>query len=83
MEQDDGMEGLLCDAPSLLPALTLALGTAEDPHVAEERAAAAAASNRNHDKSVKVKEEKVFPQIKLEPHEVDQFLNLSPKGSSI
>uniref|UniRef100_A0A3Q2YC04 Cyclic AMP-responsive element-binding protein 3-like protein 2 n=1 Tax=Hippocampus comes TaxID=109280 RepID=A0A3Q2YC04_HIPCM len=76
MEQDDGMEGLLCDAPSLLPALALALGNAEDPHVAEDRAAA----GRNHDKSVKVKEEKVFPQIKLEPHEVDQFLNLSPKG---
>lgn len=27
-----------------------------------------------------VKEESVLPQIKLEPHEVDQFLNLSPKG---
>uniref|UniRef100_G3Q9H0 Cyclic AMP-responsive element-binding protein 3-like protein 2 n=1 Tax=Gasterosteus aculeatus aculeatus TaxID=481459 RepID=G3Q9H0_GASAC len=29
---------------------------------------------------VRVKEENVIPQIKLEPHEVDQFLNLSPKG---
>lgn len=27
-----------------------------------------------------MKEENVIPQIKLEPHEVDQFLNLSPKG---
>lgn len=27
-----------------------------------------------------IKEESVLPQIKLEPHEVDQFLNLSPKG---
>uniref|UniRef100_A0A3Q3AQW1 Cyclic AMP-responsive element-binding protein 3-like protein 2 n=1 Tax=Kryptolebias marmoratus TaxID=37003 RepID=A0A3Q3AQW1_KRYMA len=26
------------------------------------------------------KEENVIPEIKLEPHEVDQFLNLSPKG---
>ncbi|XP_051911893.1 cyclic AMP-responsive element-binding protein 3-like protein 2 [Hippocampus zosterae] len=65
MEQDDGMEGLLCDAPSLLPALALAPGTAEDRPAA---------------KNVKVKEEKVFPQIKLEAHQVDQFLNLSPKG---
>lgn len=29
---------------------------------------------------LQVKEESVLPQIKLEPHEVDQFLNLSPKG---
>uniref|UniRef100_A0A8C6LFQ7 Cyclic AMP-responsive element-binding protein 3-like protein 2 n=1 Tax=Nothobranchius furzeri TaxID=105023 RepID=A0A8C6LFQ7_NOTFU len=27
-----------------------------------------------------IKEENIIPQIKLEPHEVDQFLNLSPKG---
>ncbi|XP_049616393.1 cyclic AMP-responsive element-binding protein 3-like protein 2 isoform X2 [Syngnathus scovelli] len=76
MEQDDGMEALLCDAPSLLPALALALGSAEVP----QDAASPAQSARSQDKSVKVKEEKVFPQIKLEPHEVDQFLNLSPKG---
>uniref|UniRef100_A0AAX7VAZ6 Cyclic AMP-responsive element-binding protein 3-like protein 2 n=1 Tax=Astatotilapia calliptera TaxID=8154 RepID=A0AAX7VAZ6_ASTCA len=29
---------------------------------------------------LKIKEEKISPKIKLEPHEVDQFLNLSPKG---
>ncbi|XP_077401426.1 cyclic AMP-responsive element-binding protein 3-like protein 2 [Vanacampus margaritifer] len=84
MEQDDGMEGLLCDAPSLLPALALALGSAEDPQASEDPQAASPAqtpvSSRGYDKSVKVKQEKVFPQIKLEPHEVDQFLNLSPKG---
>lgn len=32
---------------------------------------------------LQVKEDGRFsPQIKLEPHEVDQFLNLSPKGKS-
>lgn len=30
--------------------------------------------------SLQIKEENIIPQIKLEPHEVDQFLNLSPKG---
>lgn len=29
---------------------------------------------------LQIKEESILPQIKLEPHEVDQFLNLSPKG---
>lgn len=29
---------------------------------------------------LQIKEENIIPQIKLEPHEVDQFLNLSPKG---
>ncbi|XP_077356671.1 cyclic AMP-responsive element-binding protein 3-like protein 2 [Festucalex cinctus] len=86
MEQDDGMEGLLCDAPSLLPALALALGSTEDPQASEEPVATSPAqtpvSSRGYDKSVKVKEE-VFPQIKLEPHEVDQFLNLSPKGLEV
>ncbi|XP_037098700.1 cyclic AMP-responsive element-binding protein 3-like protein 2 isoform X2 [Syngnathus acus] len=77
MEQDDGMEALLCDAPSLLPALALALGSAAE---VPQDAASPAQSARSQEKSVKVKEEKVFPQIKLEPHEVDQFLNLSPKG---
>ncbi|XP_061662098.1 cyclic AMP-responsive element-binding protein 3-like protein 2 [Syngnathoides biaculeatus] len=82
MEQDEAMEGLLCDAPSLLPALALA--SAEGPRAPEDPFAAGPAQipvgGRNQDKNVKVKEEKVFPQIKLEPHEVDQFLNLSPKG---
>lgn len=31
---------------------------------------------------LQIKEESIHPQIKLEPHEVDQFLNLSPKGLS-
>lgn len=29
---------------------------------------------------LQTKEDSIIPQIKLEPHEVDQFLNLSPKG---
>ncbi|XP_061618149.1 LOW QUALITY PROTEIN: cyclic AMP-responsive element-binding protein 3-like protein 2 [Phyllopteryx taeniolatus] len=83
MEQDEPMEGLLCDAPSLMPAL--APGSASGPQAPEDPVVAAGPAQtpvggRNQDKSIKVKEEKVFPQIKLEPHEVDQFLNLSPKG---
>lgn len=31
---------------------------------------------------LQIKEETVIPEIKLEPHEVDQFLNLSPKGQT-
>uniref|UniRef100_A0A8C2ZM34 Cyclic AMP-responsive element-binding protein 3-like protein 2 n=1 Tax=Cyclopterus lumpus TaxID=8103 RepID=A0A8C2ZM34_CYCLU len=65
MEQEDAMDGLLCEAPSLLPTLALSLAPGEGP-----RASA----------SPSIKEENVVPQIKLEPHEVDQFLNLSPKG---
>ncbi|XP_071368425.1 cyclic AMP-responsive element-binding protein 3-like protein 2, partial [Centroberyx affinis] len=85
MEQEEAMEGLLCEAPSLLPALSLA--SAEGPRAPEGPAAAPAAApaqtavtSQNQSKGVKVKEESVIPQIKLEPHEVDQFLNLSPKG---
>ncbi|KAJ3612176.1 hypothetical protein NHX12_020453 [Muraenolepis orangiensis] len=55
MEQEEAIQSLLSEAPSFLPALTLAL----------------------------IKEECVIPQIKLEPHEVDQFLNLSPKGLEV
>lgn len=32
---------------------------------------------------LQIKEENIIPQIKLEPHEVDQFLNLSPKGLNL
>uniref|UniRef100_A0A8C5B8Q8 Cyclic AMP-responsive element-binding protein 3-like protein 2 n=1 Tax=Gadus morhua TaxID=8049 RepID=A0A8C5B8Q8_GADMO len=63
MEQEEDIQSLLAEAPSFLPALTLAL--------AESHAAAQGPA---------IKEESVIPQIKLEPHEVDQFLNLSPKG---
>ncbi|XP_029901915.1 cyclic AMP-responsive element-binding protein 3-like protein 2 [Myripristis murdjan] len=87
MEQEEAMEGLLCEAPSLLPTLSLSLASTEGPQAHEGPTSAPAAtpaqttiSNHNQGKSIKVKEESVIPQIKLEPHEVDQFLNLSPKG---
>ncbi|KAK1906773.1 Cyclic AMP-responsive element-binding protein 3-like protein 2 [Dissostichus eleginoides] len=39
--------------------------------------------NSSQGKAFKIKEENIIPQIKLEPHEVDQFLNLSPKGLEV
>ncbi|XP_061839633.1 cyclic AMP-responsive element-binding protein 3-like protein 2 [Nerophis lumbriciformis] len=86
MDQDEAMEGLLCDAPSsLLPAFSLSLGSAEEPLAPEDPAVAPASPAQTpvsspQDRSIKVKEESVLPQIKLEPHEVDQFLNMSAKG---
>ncbi|KAK3518204.1 hypothetical protein QTP70_033899 [Hemibagrus guttatus] len=65
------MEPLLCDSPALLPTLTLTL-TVEP--------ASAASPSHNTQLNTQIKEDESFsPQIKLEPHEVDQFLNLSPK----
>ncbi|XP_068611369.1 cyclic AMP-responsive element-binding protein 3-like protein 2 [Brachionichthys hirsutus] len=87
MEQSDDIDSLLCEAPSLLPTLSLSLATGpkapEAPVVV--RAAPASppqptVSSQNQAKGNKIKEESIIPQIKLEPHEVDQFLNLSPKG---
>ncbi|KAM9705851.1 cyclic AMP-responsive element-binding protein 3-like protein 2 isoform 1-T1 [Menidia menidia] len=91
MEQEEAIEGLLCDTPSLLPTLSLSLGATEGPRAPEApgvapatpaavAAAPTAASTSHQGKAVKVKEENIIPQIKLEPHEVDQFLNLSTKG---
>lgn len=130
MEQEEAIDGLLCETPSLLPTLSLSLASSEGPQAPEgptvAPAAAAAspaqttASSHNHGKGIKVrnqrlmmnffseffsvfhcvllqlfsllppvslvplqiKEENIIPQIKLEPHEVDQFLNLSPKGQN-
>ncbi|CAJ1054552.1 cyclic AMP-responsive element-binding protein 3-like protein 2 [Xyrichtys novacula] len=99
MEQEETIDSLLCETPSLLPTLSLSLTTAgptapEGPTVAPAAAAAAApaaaaaaptptqptVNSNNLGKGIKIKEENIIPQIKLEPHEVDQFLNLSPKG---
>nr|XP_057922002.1 cyclic AMP-responsive element-binding protein 3-like protein 2 [Doryrhamphus excisus] len=90
MDQDEAMEGLLGDAPaSLLPTFPLSLGSAEEPEAPEAPIIAVTVTPTSpaqspvsslHDKSIKVKEESVLPKIKLEPHEVDQFLNLSAKG---
>lgn len=112
MEQEEAIDSLLCEAPSLIPTLSLSL-----PQASEGPAAATPVVNAtapavsltsacsNQGKGIKVscvsrseafgifklvsdfprvcsqiKEESILPQIKLEPHEVDQFLNLSPKG---
>ncbi|XP_036976995.1 cyclic AMP-responsive element-binding protein 3-like protein 2 isoform X1 [Acanthopagrus latus] len=94
MEQDEAIDSLLCETPTLLPTLSLSLSSGpqapEGPAVAPAAAAAATTtaaapvqttvSSHNTGKGIKIKEESIIPQIKLEPHEVDQFLNLSPKG---
>uniref|UniRef100_A0AAY4C417 Cyclic AMP-responsive element-binding protein 3-like protein 2 n=1 Tax=Denticeps clupeoides TaxID=299321 RepID=A0AAY4C417_9TELE len=70
MEQDQKtikMEPLLCDSQALLPTLVLTVPP-EGPSTKGP-----AASSRKGTTSC-------GPEIKLEPHEVDQFLNLSPKG---
>ncbi|XP_063073730.1 cyclic AMP-responsive element-binding protein 3-like protein 2 isoform X2 [Engraulis encrasicolus] len=86
------MEPLLCDpAPSLMPAMTLGL-TAEvatpDPIATATSPAPSAtatltlANTHPTQLKIKIKEDAdvLVPQMKLEPHEVDQFLNLSPKA---
>ncbi|XP_068163334.1 cyclic AMP-responsive element-binding protein 3-like protein 2 [Antennarius striatus] len=87
MEQNDDIDSLLCEAPALLPTLSLTL--ASGPQAPEAPVAVPApstppaqpsVSSQNQVKGNKIKEEIIIPQIKLEPHEVDQFLNLSPKG---
>uniref|UniRef100_A0A674DGS7 Cyclic AMP-responsive element-binding protein 3-like protein 2 n=1 Tax=Salmo trutta TaxID=8032 RepID=A0A674DGS7_SALTR len=80
VEQEEQMEVLLCDPPALLPTLTLSL--APEGHITEAPAPPAPKPNpqtATQGKTSKAKEIGEI-QIKLEPHEVDQFLNLSPKG---
>ncbi|XP_023697127.1 cyclic AMP-responsive element-binding protein 3-like protein 2 [Paramormyrops kingsleyae] len=81
METEDKglkMEPLMEEVPVLLPTLSLSLapeGPADSPTLTRTAA-------HSQPAQVKVKEdgENLSPKIKLEPHEVDQFLNLSPKG---
>ncbi|XP_022605483.1 cyclic AMP-responsive element-binding protein 3-like protein 2 isoform X2 [Seriola dumerili] len=87
MEQEEVIEGLLCETPSLLPTLSLSLASSDGAQAPERPAVAPAATpaqtavtSQHQGKGIKIKEENIIPQIKLEPHEVDQFLNLSPKG---
>ncbi|XP_045928445.1 cyclic AMP-responsive element-binding protein 3-like protein 2 [Micropterus dolomieu] len=92
MEQEEAIDSILCETPSLLPTLSLSLASgpqAPGPQAPEVPVVAPAATatptqttvnSHNQAKGIKIKEENVIPQIKLEPHEVDQFLNLSPKG---
>ncbi|XP_072309823.1 cyclic AMP-responsive element-binding protein 3-like protein 2 [Eucyclogobius newberryi] len=88
MEQEESVD-LLCETPSLLPTLALSLSSSEVPRATEGAAVPPAAATTppappkspgSHSKGIKIKEENIIPQIKLEPHEVDQFLNLSPKS---
>lgn len=89
MEQEEAIESLLCETPSLLPTLSLSIGSSDGPPAPDSPPAApstpapatvSSSSSSSPAKSIKIKEENIIPQIKLEPHEVDQFLNLSPKG---
>ncbi|RXM34094.1 Diacylglycerol kinase iota [Acipenser ruthenus] len=78
-EKELKMDHLLCDPTSLLPALTLAASKTQSPALAVPILVTTppqvTIANQRNDAS-----EEVLPKIKLEPHEVDQFLNLSPKG---
>lgn len=83
MEHEESMEGLLCDPPALLPTLSLSLAPVGPPATqAPAPAPAPKLPGPQPPTPGKMKEggESLVPQIKLEPHEVDQFLNLSPKG---
>uniref|UniRef100_A0A3Q2D3R8 cAMP responsive element binding protein 3-like 2 n=1 Tax=Cyprinodon variegatus TaxID=28743 RepID=A0A3Q2D3R8_CYPVA len=76
MEQHEAIEGLLCETPSLLPTLPLSLASGEEPRGPE----GPFVQFLTLSVYFQIKEEKIIPEIKLEPHEVDQFLNFSPKG---
>ncbi|KAL7827738.1 hypothetical protein AOLI_G00308900 [Acnodon oligacanthus] len=79
------MEPLVCESPNLLPTLTLSLsseGSSIEPETVSTGSALTHTLPQTTQASVgKIKEddESFIPQVKLEPHEVDQFLNLSPK----
>lgn len=81
------MEPLLCASPALLPTLALTLSPeipAIEPVTTTNGPALMLTLPQATQTSIpKIKEEgnSLTPQIKLEPHEVDQFLNLSPKES--
>ncbi|KAK7891832.1 hypothetical protein WMY93_023795 [Mugilogobius chulae] len=84
MEQEETID-LLCETPSLLPTLALSLSSSEVPCATGAAPSAVITppvppKSPSHCKGIKIKEENITPQIKLEPHEVDQFLNLSPKS---
>lgn len=59
MEQEEAIEGLLCETPSLLPTLSLALATSEGPQTSEDSSLAPAATSVqitvNQSKTIKVR----------------------------
>ncbi|KAL0962740.1 hypothetical protein UPYG_G00344700 [Umbra pygmaea] len=85
IEQEEKMEVLLCDPPALLPTLSLTLAPGghivEDPITGIQLASSPKPNPQTVilGKTCKVKDISEI-QIKLEPHEVDQFLNLSPQN---
>ncbi|XP_069759294.1 cyclic AMP-responsive element-binding protein 3-like protein 2 isoform X2 [Narcine bancroftii] len=79
-------EALICDNNCLAPSVTLttaatstvmdvALNTYKVDIASVSESDFDAVSNAQSNNSI----QKILPKIKLEPHEVDQFLNLSPK----
>ncbi|XP_051817694.1 cyclic AMP-responsive element-binding protein 3-like protein 2 [Antechinus flavipes] len=62
----------LCESPGLVPSVTLTITTAPPPLSSED-------PQLQNDEEVKSPSLKILPKIKLEPHEVDQFLNFSSK----
>ncbi|XP_072528835.1 cyclic AMP-responsive element-binding protein 3-like protein 2 isoform X3 [Salminus brasiliensis] len=87
-EQEDKqlrMEPLLCESPALLPTLALTLSpessAVESVTITNGPAVMLTLPQTSQTSIPKIKEDgnSFTPQIKLEPHEVDQFLNLSPK----
>ncbi|XP_012685722.1 cyclic AMP-responsive element-binding protein 3-like protein 2 [Clupea harengus] len=88
METEDKslkMEPLLCDLPTLTVTITGQAVTSDPVAKATTSKATATltlANPQSTELKIKVKDdgETFTPQIKLEPHEVDQFLNLSPKA---
>ena len=76
MEQEEGIDGLLCETPSLLPALSLSLASSEGPQAPEGHAlgsapaaavaapAQTAVSSLNQGKGIKVREQKLMAKEK-------------------
>ncbi|KAJ8006523.1 hypothetical protein DPEC_G00108140 [Dallia pectoralis] len=85
MEQEEKIDDLLCDPPVLLPTLSLTLPPegpiieAPDLAITPTLSPKASPQSATQGRANKVKEIPEI-QIKLEPHEVDQFLNLSPQN---
>lgn len=79
-------EGPPAASPAAPAAASTSVGSNQGKAVKVSRGRRQEASERSSDVPhvhLQVKEESVLPQVKLEPHEVDQFLNLSPKGQQL
>ncbi|XP_069484855.1 cyclic AMP-responsive element-binding protein 3-like protein 2 isoform X2 [Ambystoma mexicanum] len=70
-------EPILCKTPGLAPSVTLNIGMPSAPLQSVE------IQQLPTDAMMKVLGQSAHPQIKLEPHEVDQFLNLCPKEEAL